>query len=450
MSETDILIIGGGIAGLTAAWTCRQAGRDVRLLEAKESAGGVIRSVRDGPYLKETGPNAFLGDAEELLALARAVGIEEEIVEPPKTAAARFIYWRGELHLVPRGPREFAASKLLSWRGKCRLLGEWFVRSGSVPDETVAAFVRRRLGTEALERLVDPLVAGIFAGDPERLSLAAAFPKMAALESRYGGLIRGAFKMRRGWQARGVHGFRNGMETLPSAIAQKLGDALVTKTAVTAISRLSDGSFQVTVGRGDTVDQWRARVLILATPAYVTAGLLAGVAAQAVAPLRAIPYAPIVVAHVAIPLRDCQADFQGFGFLVPRRSAVRCLGVLWTSSCFPGRAPAGHLFATCFYGGERDREATLLGESALREVLAYDLRQTMGIKTAPEYLSITRHKAGIPQYTIGHQERIAQIASAVGEVPGLYLTGNYLTGTSVADTIAHATRAAHFLLGTTR
>lgn len=446
-TSIDCLIIGGGIAGLTVAAELHRRGRQVLLLESQDRVGGVIRTIHDRTVLMECGPNAFLGDAEALLNLADSVGLRQEIVTLPPTAMDRFIYWRGHLHRVPRGPAAFLRSRLLSWRGKCRLLGELFVPSknrppeiGTVPisDETVAGFVRRRLGHEALERLIDPFVAGIFAGDPEQLSLAAAFPKLAAVEAHHGGLLRAALTGR-SWQARTVRTFREGMGMLPAALAAQLAASIHTGVAVTGLVREPAGRFRVTGTRGERTEAWRAPRVILATPAFVTAALLRDLLPATVAPLRQIPYASLIVAHVAFAARDLPRPLTGFGFLVPRRSPVRLLGALWTSSCFPGRAPEDTFLSTCFYGGMRDPEVLGVNDAALRDIIAADVRATMGIGSAPVHCQITRHRAAIPQYTVGHQQRIAQITSALTQIPGLALTGNYLTGTSVSDTIAHAT-----------
>lgn len=434
MSTMDTVIIGAGIAGLTVAWRLTQAGQRAVVLEASDHVGGVIRTLRADDCVKECGPNAFLGDAEALLELARSVGLADAIVDTPPSAADRFIYWNGRLHPVPRGPRSLLTTRLLSWRGKCRILGEWWVPANGHANESVAEFVRRRLGPEAVERLINPLVAGIFAGDAAQLSLAAAFPKMAALEKNHGGLLRGALSIRRGIGARTVRGFRDGMGILPAAIARQLGGAIRTRTPVTQIQRNADGSFLVT----SDVTSHVAHRVICATPAPVAAELLRDLIPTAVAPLRAIPYAPIVVVHAAYAARALPRPLSGFGFLVPSHTPVHCLGTLWTSNCFADRAPAGTFLCTMFYGGMRAPQLLAAPDATITAHVAADARATMGIATAPLHIQITRHRAAIPQYTLGHLDRVRQIAHAVATTPGLHLTGNYLTGTSVNDTIANA------------
>lgn len=447
----DVLVIGGGIAGLTAAWRLQSAGARVRVLEAAARVGGVLQTERFHDYLVERGPNSISKSTAALDALIDACGLREAVLLPTGDAKARFIYAKQQLYRVPLDPVALLRSRLFSWRGKLRILREpWIPRDGN-GHESVADFVRRRLGPEMLQYAISPMVAGIFAGDPEQLELGSAFPIMAELEAQYGSLIRAAIKRRSG-MSRQIITFRDGMQMLTDTVAARLGDAITTSARVRAITLTAHAARRYTVayqyaGREHAI---AADAIVLATPAASAAALLESHAPTVAGLLRAIPYAPVAVLHAAYRSVDCPRALEGFGCLLARDPQRHILGMLYSSSLFPNRAPVGTCLFTSFIGGMREPAAVDASDTALQQWFQQDVAAIYGITHAPAHFNVVRHASAIPQYTIGHHDRIAAIHAGLTALPGVHLTGNYVGGVSVGDTVAHATTVAERLVSPDR
>jgi oxygen-dependent protoporphyrinogen oxidase len=433
------IVVGAGLSGLSAAWAISKSGGNVEVLEASGRAGGVVRTERRDGFLVELGPNTVRPTAP-LWDLVSALGLAgEALFADPR--APRYVDFAGELHPLPMGFLAFRRSRLLSASGKWRLLTEPFRRSAPADDdESVADFVRRRLGPEAAERLVEPFVAGVFAGSANRLSAAAAFPRLVRWEREGGSLVRGAFSDRRRSPRpatrppRGLLSFRDGLETLPRALEAALGPAFRPEAAVTDLAPKASGGWTVSVN-GERRDADR---VLLAAPAHAAARLVAAFAPDAASALSAIPQPALAVLHLSWPEASLRRPLDGFGHLVCPDPSRRILGAVWSSSLFPGRAPSGRVLLTVFLGGTRDPDAPSLSDDALTALAARDLEAEGIVRGEPERVLLTRWERAIPQYERGHAARIATVAAAEARWPGLRFLGNYRGGISVGDVVASA------------
>lgn len=438
-----VVIVGGGIAGLSIAWAIRRTDPSaaVVLLEGGAETGGNIRTeVVDG-YRCEWGPDGFLDNAPATLQLVRELGMEARLQQSSDAARRRFIFRRGRLHEVPTSPLKFLGSGLLSLPGKLRLMGEPFGRRPPGSDESIHAFAARRIGEEAASVLVDSMVSGVFAGDAHALSLRACFPKMFELERDHGSLVRAMIATRKrrtkddaaGAPAGRLMSFIDGMAELPAALTRALGTVVRTSAPATSLRRTSAGTWQVATADGI----FDADAVVLAGPASTSARLVEGFDAMLSKTLNDVPSAPLAVVALGY---DAMAagPLPGFGFLVPRSEGVRILGALWETSIYANRAPAGKALLRVMIGGARDREAVALSDDALVHTVRADLERTMGLHAVPEFVKIVRHKRGIPQYAIGHVDRLKRIDDLLSAHQGLLLAGNSYRGVSINSCIAEA------------
>lgn len=438
----DAIVIGAGISGLVAGYRLKKRGARVLVIESGDRVGGSIRSMDAEGFLIEGGPNSARG-THELIDLIEELDMMDELVTAPPRAPA-YVYAGGELHAVPMGPGALIGTKLISGSAKWGLLAEPF-RSGRTEsgEESIASFIRRRLGPEILDRLVAPFLSGVYAGDPEKLSVQACFPKLAGFEASAGSIIRGALKSRGGAKKEKpkrslrryrLCTFRNGLNSLPEKLASELGDGLMTRTRVTGIVR--DGSYRVSIQHGGESATETADNLVLSTPAYAAARLIEGVDGELAGLLGEVPYVSLVSVPIAYRLDQFATPPEGFGFLAPRTEGLRTLGSIWNSSLFTGRAPEGHILTTNFIGGATDPDAFHLSDDELISIVHGDLTKVLRISGGPIRLPITRWERAIPQYNLGHAARVARIDAAIAKVPGLRIIGNYLHGISIGDCIA--------------
>lgn len=441
----DTVVVGAGAAGLAAALELRGRGLAVRVFDAGDRPGGVARTERIEGFLVERGPNSLQVKAPAL-ELLRAHGLEAALVPASPASRLRFVWHDGRLEPVPMGPGAFVRTPLLSSRGKLRLLAEPFVRRGDGSAESVAQFMGRRLGSEAVERLVGPFLTGVYAGDERQLGAAAVFGPLVALERDHGSIVRGFARealRRRGGRARGLSGIwsgPNGVGGFTAQIAAKLGDAVTTNARVVALAREGDG-WRVEIDRNGPGPQRAGRVVV-ALPAAEAASLLRPVDADVAAALRAIAYAPVASVSVAVARDDVARAIEGFGFLIPRSAGLDVLGCLFMSQLFPGRAPAGFELLTCFLGGMRAPAAVDLPDDVLLGRVQADLARTLGLRGPARLLVATRWPRAIAQPARDHVARIARLRERVATHPGLALAGSYLDGVSLADSLACGARAA--------
>jgi len=450
----DSVIIGAGISGLVVAHRLKKMGRDLLLIESGDRVGGVIQSRDAEGFLIECGPNSLRG-AHEFLDLVEELNLTDELITADPRAPA-YVYAADRLHAVPMSPPALVKTKLISTSAKLRLLGEPFVKARHESgEESIASFVRRRLGDEILERLVEPFLSGVYAGDPKELSVQACFPKLAEFEADAGGILRGALraakqsrraaqKQKRSLRPYRLCSFRHGLSALTEALSKSLGDSLLTRARIIHIDRnVSAGRFEIRIERQGETKTIYSSALVISTPAYVAAHLLDRVAPEIAAGAAEISYVSIASVPLAYRAEQVARKLDGFGFLAPRGEGLRTLGSIWNSALFAGRAPEGWVCVTNFIGGATDTEAVNLGDEELIRVVHNDLSKVLGISGEPRRLPITRYDRAIPQYTLGHAARVERIESELRKAPGLWIAGNYLRGISLGDCIKQAESVAN-------
>lgn len=437
-----VLVVGGGISGLSAAWFLHRRGVRVGVAEAAEGVGGTIKSDRRDGFLFERGPNTTLqkpGRPEDALGrLIDGAALSPLLSEAAPAGRKRYILRDGRLLALPASPPAFVVSPAFSWGAKLRLLREPFLRAAA-REETIAEFVERRLGREFLDYAVDPFISGVYAGNPRELSVEAAVPRIHQLEQEYGSLIRGAIALGKAAKNAGMPAgrqiaFAGGMATLPSALAEALPAGSV-RTGRRAVA-LERGEVGWTVRfAGDGLTGETADIVILALPAPETAALVEPLAAQAARHLREIPYAAVFSVALGYRCDDVAHALDGFGFLIPRVEGMRTLGALFSSTLFADRAPPDHVLLTAFLGGTQDpRAMDLADEEVLTEIEA-DLAAALGIRGEAVFRHLTRWPHAIPQYPVGHLDRVDTIDEMLAPFPGLHLCGNWRGGISVADCV---------------
>lgn len=455
----DLAIVGGGISGLAAAYAAQRRGADFLLLEGGPRWGGVIRSEQVDGFLLEGGPDSILAQKPEGLALCRALGLGERLVPTNPRQRAVYVLHRGRLEALPDGlllavPTRvwpFLRSRLFSWRGKLRMGLDMVLpaRRGS-GDESIASFLRRRFGDEAVERLGEPLLAGIHAGDPERLSIACTFPRFVELERRHGSLVRGMRKAPRPQPSPGqpaVAGFYSllgGLGELVAALVAALPpERLLRDTPLEALERDADGF----VLRLESGAAWRARQVIVAVPAHRAARLLSGLLPRTAARLDAIPFASSATVLLGFKREHVEHPLDGYGMVVPATEGLRLSAASFLSTKFPGRAPDGHVLLRGFLGGVRDAQVLALDDAALVDLVRRELGPVLGLRGQPVLTRVYRWPKGTPQMEVGHLERLAESERDLASLPGLFLIGSGLRGTGLPDCVADATRAVHAALG---
>ena len=438
-----VAIVGGGISGLATAAALEVRGADVVVLEGEPHAGGKVRTEVEDGWLCEWGPTGFLDREPATRALCERLGLTERLVAASGDAKDRFIMRRGALLRVPTSPPAFFTSPLLSPRGRLRVMTEPFRtarRDGA--DESVAEFGARRIGEEAVDILLDPMVSGIFAGDARQLSVAAAFPRIVELEQKYGSLVRamiavGRERRRNGAKAGGPAG--PGGEPI-DALARHLGDRLRTGARVAALEKQTGTSWVVHLHDGQRIEADR---LVLAIPAPGCAELLRPLDAPLAELVGGIPYANIAVALLGLRREHVSHPLAGFGLLIPRKEGRRVLGMIWSSTLFAGRAPDGHVMVDARVGGATDPGAIDLDDDALEKLVREELGSLLGFSGPTVFRKVYRHTAGIPQYVVGHKDRIARIERELHHLPGLYLTGNAFRGVGFNDCVREAGAIAY-------
>jgi oxygen-dependent protoporphyrinogen oxidase len=446
--DADVLVVGAGLSGLATAFRLARQGRSVLAVESAARPGGVIGSVRRDGALFELGPNSGLDTTPLVDELLAAAGIAGERIDAEAAAARRYVLRDGRLTALPTSPPAFVTSPLFSWRAKLALLREPFVAPAAADaEETVAAFVRRRLGDEFLDYAIEPFVAGIYAGDPEKLSVPAAFPRLFALEQQYGSLIGGQIKgarerRRRAEKAKNAavsFSFRDGMQALTDALAR--GVRVDCGVRVAGLRREADSTFVAECERGGERLERRARAVVVAVPAHAAATIVRPLAPGAAQALESIVYPPVATVAGCYRRADVAHPLDGFGFLAPRRESPPILGCLFSSSMFAGRAAAATVLLTTFVGGVRSGALALKAEEELAADVAAALQRYLGAQQ-PLWQAVTRWPQAIPQYTLGHLQRIAAVERAEAATPGLHFCANWRGGVSVADCIKSSQAAA--------
>lgn len=450
-----LVVVGAGISGLAAAWSARvtaaRAGvtLDVLVLESSAEVGGKARTVVHDGWMVEGGPSGFLGGRAELDLLIRASGLENDVIPANASAKRRFLYRAGRMRELKTSPLAFARSGILSIPGLLRLGAEPFIsRSRDERDETVWAFAARRLGREAADRLIAPMTLGVFAGDARRLSLASAFPKMAALEREHGSLLRGMIARRqsaahaerasttreKSFAENAPPGqlasFRHGMQSLPRKLAENCGLRVRCGATVRAIARTPSGWSVAVADDGTAIE---ADAVIIAAEPWTAAQLLRPLSAAAADALDAIPCPPVTVVALGYDAAARALIPDGFGVLIARGEGIRMLGNLWETSIYPGRGPAGGILVRALFGGAVDAGIEALTEDEMVALATREVAQLYRLTAAPVFQAVMRIERAIPQYETGHATRVATVEHAVDSMPGLAATGFGLRGVAFGD-----------------
>lgn len=440
-ASLDAVVVGAGITGLTAAFRLARAGARVAVVEAGDRIGGAIETWRDDGWLFELGPNTVLDNQPAVGELIADAGLGDERLAAEPAGKRRYL-WKGDrLVPLPSGPPGFLTTPLFPLGAKLRLLREpWIAPVPAAEDggreESIADFVRRRLGQDLLDYAVGPFVSGVYAGDPERLSVRWAVRKIWALEQEHGSLIRGALAKRKGPAPGGAMiSFHNGLETLPRRLAAAIGEGgdggsgLYLHTPCHRVVHDAGGFKIEAEGFALAADR-----VVLAVPADAAAELLADATGGDSRIFAEVPYAPVAVVSLGFRRDDVAHPLDGFGFLAPRKESLRLLGCLFPSSLFPGRAPAGHVALSAFAGGRTDPEVVGWDDRRLLELVTGELRQALGLRGDPVAARVRRWPRAIPQYEIGHGRFVELARRIEADLPGLAVAGNF-TGGAAAERI---------------
>jgi len=454
-----ILVVGGGITGLAAAHRLHEINQSIKitLLEASERLGGTIQTEHRDGFLLERGPDSFISEKPEALALAKRLGLESQIIQTNETYRRSFIVRNGKLRAVPDGFQllapsrmwPFITSDIFSVAGKARIAADLFLpRKSTNGDESLASFVRRRLGEEALARMAQPMVAGIYTADPETLSLRATLPRFLDMEQKHRSLILAMLRQGHA-QKSGTSGaryslflsFNHGMQVLVDALAQVNAEIRLNTRVETL--KLNDSGWTITTHTGA---QLQADAVCLAIPAHVAASLLNDTSAPLAQKLSAMKYASTATINFGYRRSAIAHPLNGFGFVVPfieKRSLIACT---FSSVKFSNRAPDEHVLLRAFAGGALQPEVFALAEETMTTRVEADLRELLGISEEPLFVEVAKWEKSMPQYEVGHLDRINEIEKLVAEVPGLALAGNSYRGAGIPDCIRSGESAAELLV----
>jgi oxygen-dependent protoporphyrinogen oxidase len=450
----SVAVIGGGISGLAAAYRLQQRGLHVQLFEATSRTGGVIRSASANGYLAEWGPNSMQEGSPLITALIHELGLEAQRVAANPNVHKRYIWRDGRLLTLPASPQAFLLSRLFSLSAKLRVLREPLIPSSDAAhEESVADFVRRRCGSEVLEYVVNPFVTGVYAGNPEQLSVRYAFPKLYAVEQQYGSLIKGQWKLHQARKQRHapanpaeaplsgkIFSFRGGMQTLPDALCARLGDVVHVNAPVQGLQQTADG-WVVTVQQQRHSVAKRFDAVLYTAPLYRLPAMgLQG--ATEVRTLTRVYYPPLSILVVGFRRSQVRHPLDGFGLLVPAVEPLQIFGTLFSSTMFPGRAPDGHVTLTTFIGGARNPDLACASTPTLLDVALHDLHTVLGVAGAPTYVQHIFWDKAVPQYELGYGSMQDAMAQLEKQYPGFFMAGNYRQGIAIGDALTSGYAAA--------
>lgn len=474
----SVAIIGGGVTGLTAAFYLKRRGVSVTLYEASDRVGGVIQSIRQDGFLAEFGPNTLLETSPKIGQLVRDAGLQSRRLDPDPKAEARYVVRYRRPIEMPGKPLGFFTTGLFSWKAKLAVLREPFIkpRRDGV-EESIAQFVVRRFNQEFLDHAIDALVAGIYAGDPYKLSVAHAFPKLKALEDNYGSMIKGQIFGARERKKRGEvakdrapkFSFDEGLQVLPDTLAAQLGEAVKRNAPVSKLTHTPQG-WRVTFSEGrvsrvpnspekigdscnSSLREAEHRAVVFCGTAAKLAELKIEMAggtgspqpaggALDLSPFSEIRYPPVASVVLGFRREDVAHPCAGFGMLIPKIEGFKILGTIFSSSLFPNRAPAGHLTLTSYIGGERYPELASLPTEKLYETVCEDLRVLLGVRGQPVFRHSVLYPHAIPQYNVGYGRFKELMNQVERDAPGFFLAGHYREGISLSDSIVSGINVA--------
>ncbi|NOX16454.1 MAG: protoporphyrinogen oxidase [Epsilonproteobacteria bacterium] len=434
-----IAIVGGGISGLTTAFYIKQEKPDVKitLFEKQSSLGGKMMTKNIDGFLFEEGSNGFLSNKPDTLELVKESGSEELLLRSSDNARVRFIY-KEALHQLPESAKAFLKTPLLSVFGKLRVAGEIFIPAKKDDsDETLQSFGYRRVGKEMTDAFLDPMVAGIFASTPDKISVNSAFPAVVKLEKEYGGLFKGMMKKKKKEAGPGgvLMSFKGGVSAFIASLANSMDIDIKTNSAVDTIEKNGANYDIIIDGKTEEFDR-----VILSTPAYESAKILRKIDSKLSRMLDDIEYSPISV--VGLGYNELSHDLKGFGLLTTSSAKKEVLGVLWDSSIFTDRAPDDKKTLRVMIGGQRSPTLALKSEEELKNIAIKGVEETMGIKELPNISYVKKWKKGIPNYRLGHLERMTKLFEQLKEHKGLYLSSNAYFGVGLNDCVGNSKKVA--------
>ncbi|KAF0181879.1 MAG: oxygen-dependent protoporphyrinogen oxidase [Nitrospirae bacterium] len=445
-----IAIAGGGISGLSLAYALldKNPALDVTVYEADSRPGGKVYTERVDGYICEAGVNGFLDNKPATLELAKKIGLPP--IKSNDNARKRYIYFDGALRMIPTDPAKFFLSNFLTLGGRLRMMGEYFVPKKNYEDESLKDFAVRRVGAEFYEKLLDPMASGIYAGDPEKMSIRSCFGKVYDLEQKYGGLIKGFMAVAKEKKQTGesskveagpggtLMSFEQGMYSLIQALSDFLGERLVTGKRLVETEKSTHG-YTLHFADGTQAD---SDCVVITAPAHDMAGAIKGIDSSIAMQLNDIPYPALSVVAFGYRKERLTRDLNLFGFLIPAKEKRQILGTLFDTSIFPNRAPQDHVLLRVMIGGARAEERALLPDEKLIDVARSELAAIADVKADPELIKVYRWEKAIPQYHVNHHKRIEMIEAALIRHKGLYLGGNAFRGVAVNDCIGNGYRLA--------
>ena len=446
MSSKKIVTLGAGISGLATSYLLHKNGFDITILEKKKEAGGSMESVFESNFLFDRGPNSGLETSPLIGQMVDELGIREQMVYANKKGNKRYILRNNQLYPLPMSPPAFLKTKLFSTSAKLRLMAEPFIgRSKDGYYQSIAEFVKRRLGKEFLDYAINPFVAGVYAGNPEDLSVKSAFPKLYELEEKYGGLIVGTIKSikerkqraEKSKQSAKMFSFKDGMQAFPAAVSKYMGSRVITSADVHSIEK-KENCFKVNYKTGNIEESVECDAVLSTIPAYSASEIFKPFDEKLSEHLNNIYYPPVLVLYLGYNEKDIKQPLDGFGFLIPAKEKKSFLGAIWSSVLFPKRAPEGQASFTLFIGGSRNPEIGSIDKEILFKKSRNEFESIMKITGEPVFIDYRYWNKAIPQYNVGYIEHEKYFTEFEKNNPGIFLSGNYRGGISVGDCIKNA------------
>jgi oxygen-dependent protoporphyrinogen oxidase len=453
--KEKIVILGAGISGLAIAYWLDKNRFEITILEANSFPGGSMQTERKDGFLVDYGPNSGLETTPLIRKIVDEIGLSDEMVYANKTADKRFILRDNQLHVLPTTPYAFIRTKLFSAKAKFRLMAEPFIgKSNDGYYQSMSEFVRRRLGQEFLDYAIDPFVSGVFAGDPDKLSVKSAFPKLYRLEEVYGGLIKGMIKGSRerkkhsekSKQSAKMFSFINGMQSFPKAIALKLHNKIDYNCLVKSVVKNNNG-YKIIVDKNNLSQELDCDIVISTLPAYAAADIFRGLDYSIVQSMDNIYYPPVMVLYLGFRKESVGIPLDGFGYLIPSKEKKSYLGAIWSSTIFPNRCDENKAAFTLFVGGSRLPNLFELNKEELIDKVVKEFKETMKIKDKPLFITDRMWLKAIPQYNVGYIEQENYFNKFEQEHPGIFLSGNYRGGISVGDCIKNSEITVNRIMG---
>lgn len=429
----DVIVLGGGISGLTAAYAQQKKGANFLLLEGSDKMGGVINTVEKDGFRMEHGPNSILGN-QDILNLIKDLGIEDKLRKNEAVASTRYMLFRDKLLKLKPGWK-FFASGFLNFRMIGAVLSEPFQGTCKEEDETIASFIKRRLNKDFLNRMINPLVTGIYAGDPERLSLRSTFKKFYAMEQEYGSLIKATFKRKEKTPKREALSFSEGLKTLVDSLQDQLGEKAQLNAQINSVIPLDEG-FEVSYKTPTGEQTIFTKKLISTLPTLATTKVFNFLEPDVKATIEEVEHAPMLLVYLGYPTGSVKHPQDGFGYLIAQQENQPYLGGIWSSAIFPDVSPKGTSLFTLFVGGVNNKHVIDNVETSIEKAKTA-FEKHMEISAKPTFQSHYLYQRAIPQFNLGHYKLMETMDGIEKKYPGLYFSGNWRSGVAIGDCVSY-------------